>query len=71
MVFIVHELQEKFHNYNKGLYAMFVDFIKASDTMSRKGLWLMLECLGCPKIVDMIIELLVDHHGKIKVKGEL
>ena len=49
MVFIVHELQEKFHNYNKGLYAMFVDFIKASDTMSRKGLWLMLECLGCPK----------------------
>ena len=48
MVFVLRQLQEKYREQNKDLYATFVDLIKAFDTVSRKGLWQILERLGCP-----------------------
>ena len=32
---------------NKGMHAVLVDLTKAFDTISRKGLWLILKPLGC------------------------
>lgn len=58
MVFVLRQLQEKCREQNKGLYATFVDLTKALDTVSRSGLWLILERLGCPpKFLQMVIQL--------------
>ncbi|GFN82466.1 hypothetical protein PoB_000897200 [Plakobranchus ocellatus] len=58
MVFVLRQLQEKCREQNKGLYATFVDLTKAFDTVSRTGLWLILERLGCPpKFLQMVIQL--------------
>jgi len=48
MVFVLRQLQEKCREQNKELCVTFVDLTKAFDTVSRKGLWLILERLGCP-----------------------
>ena len=48
MVFVHRQLQEKCREQNKELYVTFVDLTKAFDTVCRKGLWLILERLGCP-----------------------
>ncbi|GFR59585.1 RNA-directed DNA polymerase from mobile element jockey-like protein [Elysia marginata] len=42
------QLQEKCREQNKGLYITFVDLTNAFDTVSRTGLWRILEPLGCP-----------------------
>ncbi|XP_072163919.1 uncharacterized protein [Diadema setosum] len=56
MVFALRQLQEKCKEQNKGLYITFVDLTKAFDTVSRRGLWQILERLGCPpKFLNMII----------------
>ena len=47
-VFVVRQLQEKCRKQNKGMYATFVDLTKTIDTVSRKGLWQILQRLGCP-----------------------
>ena len=49
MVFVLRQFQEKCREQNKGLYVTFVDLTKAFDTVSRKGLWLIMEHLGCPQ----------------------
>ena len=71
MVFIPCQLQEKCREQNKRLYATFVDLIKAFDTVSRKGLWQILEWLGClRKILDMVIQLREDQQGQIRLNGQ-
>ena len=43
MVFILHQLQEKCREQNKGLHATSVDLTNTFDMVSRTGLWLILE----------------------------
>ncbi|XP_052824453.1 uncharacterized protein LOC128248077 [Octopus bimaculoides] len=50
MVFVLRQLQEKYRKKNKVLPATFVELIKAFDAVSRKGLWQILDQLGCPPI---------------------
>ena len=65
MMFVLQQLQEKCHKQNKGLYTTFVDLNKALNTVNRKGLWLFLECLGCPpKFLEMVIQLHEDQRGQ-------
>ena len=45
-MFILRRLQEKSREQNKGLYVSFVDLTKAFDTVSRKGLLMIMEHLG-------------------------
>ena len=47
MVFVLRQLQEKYQEKNKGLYVTFGYLIKAFNTVSRKGLLLIMERLGC------------------------
>ena len=72
MVFVLRQLQEKCWEQNKGLYVTFVDLTKAFDTVSRKGLWLIMERLGCPpKFLNMVIQLHEDQHGQVRLNSDL
>ena len=48
MVFSVRQLQEKYREQGKPLYMAFIDLTKAFDLVSRKGLFKILEKIGCP-----------------------
>ena len=64
MVFVLHQLHETCREQNKGLYATLVDLTKAFDMVSRTGLWLILERLGCPpKVLQMEIQLHENQRG--------
>ena len=55
MVFSLRQIQEKCTEQNMELYAVFIDFTKAFDTVSRDGLWSVLKKFGCTgKVVNMI-----------------
>ena len=71
MVFVLRQLQEKCREQNKGLYITFVDLTKAFDTVSRQGMWLILERLGCPpKFLNTIIQLHEGQQGQVKLNSE-
>ena len=45
---------------------------KAVDTVTRKGLWQILERLGCPrKFLNMVIQLREGQRGQIRLEGDL
>ena len=55
MIFCLRQTQEKCIEQNMPLYAVFIDFTKAFDTVSRDGLWQVLTKFGCPaKFVNII-----------------
>lgn len=55
MVFSLRQVQDKCQEQNMPLYAVFIDFTKAFDTVSRDGLWVVLEKLGCTtKMLNLI-----------------
>lgn len=71
-MFIFGQLQEKCWEQNKGLYITFVGLTKVFDTMSRKGLWMIMECLGCPpKFLSMVTELHKDQRGQVRLDIDL
>ena len=72
MVFVLRQLQEKCREQNKGLYITFVDLTKAFDTVSRSGLWLILNRLGCPhKFLNMIMQLHEGQYGQVRLNENL
>ena len=72
MVFVLRQLQEKCREHNKGLYVSFVDLTKAFDTVSRKGMWHIMERLGCrPRFLNMVIQLHDDQRGQVRLNGDL
>ena len=48
MIFSVRQLQEKCREQGMPLYVAFIDLTKAFDLVSRKGLFRLLEKIGCP-----------------------
>ena len=58
MVFCLKQVQEKCTEQNMPLYVVFVDFSKAFDTVSRVGLWQVLQKFGCTAKFISIIEAL-------------
>ncbi|GFS13568.1 RNA-directed DNA polymerase from mobile element jockey-like protein [Elysia marginata] len=72
MVFVLRQLEEKCREQNKGLYITFVDLTKAFDTVSRTGLWRILEWLGCPpKFLQMVIQLHQNQQGHVRLNGDV
>lgn len=47
MIVTVRQLQEKSREQGKPLYLAFIDLIKAFDLVIRKGLFQLLEKIGC------------------------
>ena len=55
LIFYLRQTQEKFIEQNMTLYAVFIDFTKAFDMVSRDGLWQVHTKFGCPaKFVNII-----------------
>ncbi|KAL0195131.1 hypothetical protein M9458_008703, partial [Cirrhinus mrigala] len=72
MVFVLRQLQEKCREQNRGLYITFADLTKAFDTVSRQGMWQILERLGCPpKFLNMIIQFHEDQKGQVRLNTDL
>jgi len=72
MVFVLRQIQEKCREQNMGLYAAFIDLTKAFDTVSRDGLWKILQRLGCPpKFLTIIRQLHEGQMGQVKHNGSL
>jgi hypothetical protein len=60
-IFTLLRLQEVHKLHDKSLCAVFIDFAKAFDSVSREALWLMLEKRGAPKpLIHVLISL---HQG--------
>ncbi|KAJ1104384.1 hypothetical protein NDU88_001796 [Pleurodeles waltl] len=57
MIFAARQLQEKCQEQNRDLYTTFVDMTKAFDTVSREGLWQIMEKFCCPgKFLSMVCQ---------------
>jgi hypothetical protein len=56
MIFSLRQMQEKCIEQDRPLYAVFVDFTKAFDTVGRAGLWKLLRKYGCPEKFTTMIE---------------
>ena len=56
MIFSLRQLQEKCQEQQKPLYITFVDLTKAFDTVSRSGLYKILEKIGCPPRLLSLVE---------------
>ena len=55
VIFVLKHIQEKCREQNIGLYAAFLDLTKAFDTVSRDGLFGILERLCCPSTLFTIL----------------
>lgn len=54
-IFTIRQIIEKYHEYNKELHMVFVDFKQAYDSINRDQLWIALANLGIPnKLIRMI-----------------
>ena len=55
MIFTVRQIQEKCREQGKPLYLAFIDLTKAFDLVSRKGLFQLLEKIGCPPTLCSLV----------------
>ena len=55
MIFAARKLQEKCMEQHRDLYTTFVDLTKAFDSVSREGLWKIMEKFGCPSTFIAIV----------------
>ncbi|XP_063597258.1 uncharacterized protein LOC134773939 [Penaeus indicus] len=65
MIFAAHQLQEKCQEQYSDLFVTFVDLTKAFDTVSKDGLWKIMEKFGCP---SKFITIVWQFHDGILVK---
>ncbi len=70
MIFTARQLQEKCIEQDVGLYAVFIDLMKAFDTVNRDALWKVLARMGCPpKLITIIRQLHDGMTAKVRVDG--
>ena len=70
MIFTVRQLQEKCREQKQSLYNAFVDPTKAIDLVNRKGLFKLLEKIGCPpKLLGIIVSFHEDMKGTVQFDG--
>ena len=72
MIFSVRQLQEKCREQNKPLYMAFIDLTKAFDLVSRDGLFKILEKIGCPPKLLLLIRGFHDNmKGRVQYEGSV
>ena len=72
MIFAVRQFQEKCIEQNKPLYTVFIDLTKPFDTVNREALWTVLEHIGCPPKLVLMIRLFHDSMtGQVLSNGNM
>ncbi|KAJ2942940.1 hypothetical protein O0L34_g15130 [Tuta absoluta] len=72
MIFTLRQLQEKCREHQVPLYMAFVDLNKAFDTVSRRGLYEVLQRIGCPPTLLSIVKSFHDTmRGSVMFDGEM
>ncbi|XP_033120196.1 uncharacterized protein LOC117119470 [Anneissia japonica] len=70
MIFPLRQLQEKCREQQMPLFIAFVDLTKAFHTISRAGLYKILEKIGCPpKLLNLIHSFHKHKHGTVQFDG--
>lgn len=70
MIFSLRQLQEKCREQRKPLYIAFIDLTKAFDLVSRSGLFILLEKIGCPpKLLNIIRSFHDDMKSTVQIDG--
>ena len=70
MIFSVRQLQEKCREQRRPLFIAFIDLTKASDLVSRQGLFNLLEKIGCPpKLLSVISSFHNNMKGTVNYDG--
>ena len=68
MIFTLRQLQEKCREQKQPLFIVFVDLTKAFDLVSRRGLFHLLEKIGCPqKLLKVVMSFHEDMKGSVLV----
>lgn len=71
-IFALRQIFEQSNEWNTGIYANFIDFEKAFDSIHRDSLWQILRHYGIPKkIVDIIKMLYIDFSAQVICGNEL
>jgi len=55
-IFTLRQIAEKYEEYGKELYVCYIDFLKAFDSVWRKGLWRVMRHYGYPEKIVRILE---------------
>ena len=71
MIFTVRQLQKKSPEQGKPLYLAFSDLTKAFDLVSRKGLFQLLEKIGCPPPPTKLLGMIVSHQESMRIYSRL
>ena len=70
MIFSVRQLQEKCREQRRPLFIAFIDLTKAFDLVSRRGLFNLLEKIGCPpKLLSVISSFHNNMKGTVNYDG--
>ena len=70
MIFSVRQLQEKCREQRRPLFIAFIDLTKAFDLVSRRGLFNLLENIGCPpKLLSVISSFHNNMKGTVNYDG--
>ena len=70
MIFSVRQLQEKCREQRRPQFIAFIDLTKAFDLVSRRGLFNLLEDIGCPpKLLSVISSFHNNMKGTVKYDG--
>ena len=71
MIFAARQLQEKCQEQNMDLYSTYVDLTKAFDTVSRDGLWKIMNKFGCPtRFINIVKQLHEGMMARVQDNGE-
>ncbi|XDV29424.1 hypothetical protein PO909_032554 [Leuciscus waleckii] len=71
MIFSVRQLQEKCRELQMPLFIAFIDLTKAFDLVSRKGLFQLMQKIGCPpQLLNIIASFHDDMKGIVSCDGE-
>ena len=65
IIFTVRQLQQKCREQHQDLYLIFVDLTKAFNSVSRDGLWKILNRTGCP---EKLVNILHSFHNGIQAR---
>ena len=71
-IFIIRQINEKYHEYAKTSWHIFVDYKQAYDSVHRPSLWKILKSFDVPEKIIRLIKMTYDgSRGRVRIGGEL